>query len=78
MSTISFDQIKNTMGSAASRAESNLQADLDSISGDDDIDSGELLAMQTKIQEWTLTVSMCSSCSKELGDCLHGIVQKIS
>jgi type III secretion protein F len=75
MSTFDYSTINNTVGNAVTAKDAEIaqfQSTMDSSSTTDS------LKLQQMIQEWSLLVSLQSTLTKEVGDALKGVLQKMN
>jgi len=73
---MSFEQISNTLGQAAKRAEDRLLSKLDEFGEKEDITSSDLLLMQSEMQRWNFVHELCAKNNEKLGNTFSNIVQK--
>ncbi|WP_322881659.1 hypothetical protein [Pandoraea sputorum] len=76
MSGLSFQEIADTVGVAAKRAEDRLLEKLEEFASNDDITSGDLLMMQAEMQRWNFSHELCAKNNEKLGNTFASIVQK--
>lgn len=74
---ISFDTINSFNTAVVAVNEKSIGAKITDLNAlGDKITSGDLLAVQSAMQKWTLTTEIQSTLTKSLGDALKGIIQK--
>ena len=74
-SGFSLDQINSIGATVVHTQEQNLRA---SLANATDLSSGEMLKLQTQIQQWTIFVNLQSTLTKDVADALRAVIQKSS
>jgi type III secretion protein F len=72
---INFADVADKMSAAVSNLDGQIRTILD---GGADLDTVEMMNLQSKLTEWSLAINMQSTMIKTLGDALRGILQKIN
>lgn len=71
---LTFDFINSTLQTYTQSREAELQTQISSLGSNPS--TADLLAMQQKLQSWTMMTQLQSTVVKELADALKGIIQK--
>jgi type III secretion protein F len=71
----SLEQINSIGATVVSTQEQNLRVALANAT---DLSSGEMLKLQTQIQQWTIFVNLQSTLTKDVADALRAVIQKSS
>ena len=74
-SGFSLDQINSIGATVVNTQEQNLRA---SLANATDLSSGEMLKLQSQIQQWTIFVNLQSTLTKDVADALRAVIQKSS
>jgi type III secretion protein F len=74
-SGLSLDQINNIGATVVNAQEQTIRAALANAT---DLSSGEMLKLQTQIQQWTIFVNLQSTLTKDVADALRAVIQKSS
>ena len=76
-SEYNFSNISNTFNQLIANTASQLYDDLQSFSGQS-LDSGTMIEMQSKLQQYSVAIEMHATLNKHLGDMLKAVVQKMT
>ncbi|MFC4160068.1 EscF/YscF/HrpA family type III secretion system needle major subunit [Chitinimonas lacunae] len=71
---LTFDFINSTLQTYTQSREADLKAQISALG--ENPSTADLLAMQQKLQSWTMMTQLQSTVVKELADALKGIIQK--
>ncbi|NIZ03792.1 EscF/YscF/HrpA family type III secretion system needle major subunit [Thalassospira lucentensis] len=72
--SLNFSSVGQSLGQNMKATESDFENFMQNM---DSSDPSQMIQMQQKMQEWTLSVQMQTTTIKSLGDALHGVVQKM-
>lgn len=72
---LTFDYVNSTIYNVVQNREQELQTQIAALGPNPT--TADLLNMQQKLQQWTMTVQLQSTIVKDLGDTLKGIIQKM-
>ena len=73
-SSLSFDFINNSVATAVRSKESELTNQISAMGKNPT--TGDLLALQQQVQQWTMMTQVQSTIVKELSDAMKGVIQK--
>lgn len=73
-SSLTFDYINNTVANAVRNKESQLLNQIGRLG--DAPTTGDLLALQQQVQQWTMMTQIQSTLVKEVSDAMKGVIQK--
>lgn len=74
---MSLDSVNAVGQSAVGAAEADLGAQLQSMQGKGDVSMADTMALQFKMQQFTLNVQLQSTLVKDFGDAMKSVVQKM-
>lgn len=73
-SGLTFDYINNSVATAVQNREAELLNQIGRLG--DTPTTGDLLALQQQIQQWTMMTQIQSTLVKEISDAMKGVIQK--
>ena len=73
-SGLTFDYINNSVATAVRSKESQLMNQIARLG--DAPTTGDLLALQQQVQQWTMMTQIQSTLVKEVSDAMKGVIQK--
>ncbi|MCC9620344.1 EscF/YscF/HrpA family type III secretion system needle major subunit [Thalassospira sp. MA62] len=73
--SLTFNSIGQSLGNNMKASENDFNNFMQNM---DSSDPSQMIEMQRKMQEWTLSVQMQTSTIKSLGDALRGVIQKMN
>ncbi|MBC05438.1 EscF/YscF/HrpA family type III secretion system needle major subunit [Thalassospira sp.] len=73
--SLNFNSVGQSLGNNMKANEADFESFMQNM---DSSDPSQMIEMQRKMQEWTLSVQMQTSTIKALGDALRGVIQKMN
>lgn len=73
--SLNFNSVGQSLGNNMQASEADFSNFMQNM---DASDPSQMIQMQQKMQEWTLSVQMQTSTIKALGDALRGVIQKMN
>jgi type III secretion protein F len=73
-SGLTFDYINSSVATAVQSRETQLQTQISQLGTQPS--TGDLLALQQQIQQWTMMTQIQSTLVKEISDAMKGVIQK--
>lgn len=70
--------VSGAMEKGLDKSDDALQASINSVGDGTSISVPQMVKLQTQMSQYTICAGICSSCVKECGDCMKGVLQKIS
>ena len=73
--SLNFNSVGQSLGNNMKTSEADFENFMQNM---DASDPTQMIQMQQKMQEWTLSVQMQTTTIKSLGDALRGVIQKMN